>query len=585
MTVTSVGYGDFRPLSWLGKLLVVCTVAFTIIVIPAQTNQLLALMSIQSPYARASYTKKGKARHVIVCGHITAVNAKGFCEEFFHEDHGMADAHVVFLCPEVPNGQMELLVHSRSHQITYLQGSPLVEADLTRALATGCEAVILLCDNLRFDAQAEDSGTILRALAMRKYLFLNPGASEIPIILELRKPGSKHHFQTSAFGGSGKNSNIICMDEIRLNLIAKSCLCPGFSTMISNLVMSSSIELDEDFPNPWAIEYAEGCGLEIYRTVLSPKFRKMPFIKVAQLIYDDLQCTVFAIEVKAGNKSKIVINPAEYEIVQRNSHVFVLAGDQEAADKISEWGLDTKGKRRMGRERQKEADMSLHGITPRFSSAGTPNSLLKAISTRKIRDDFASVTSHVKNSMLGITRDMSMCSASIGDSDNNHTEYSNETLLNMKRKVQANSVPRAFMPLTCVFGPFQVISMYDNPVSLEECTRRDVQDMSGHVLLCGESSSMSHFIATLRPKHLAVQLPIVILRPEMTVYDWDSQCAFYKDVYYVQGYPQKPQDLVRAGVKTASRAVILSPSCKETNVRSRLSRFAVFEWLYMSEGR
>ena len=64
---------------------------------------------------------KGKVKHVLVCGHITANKARDFCQEFFHEDHGMSDAHIVFLCPELPDGQMEMLAHSRSHQITYLQ--------------------------------------------------------------------------------------------------------------------------------------------------------------------------------------------------------------------------------------------------------------------------------------------------------------------------------------------------------------------------------------------------------------------------------------------------------------------------------
>ena len=69
------------------------------------------------------------------------------------------------------------------------QGSALVEFDLARAEAVKCEAVILLCDNLCSGAQLEDSGTILRALAMSKYLNLQSGGSshKIPIIMELRQ--------------------------------------------------------------------------------------------------------------------------------------------------------------------------------------------------------------------------------------------------------------------------------------------------------------------------------------------------------------------------------------------------------------
>lgn len=33
---------------------------------------------------------------------------------------------------------------------------------------------------------------------------------------------------------------LLCIEELKLAILAKSCLCPGFSTLISNLVESSS---------------------------------------------------------------------------------------------------------------------------------------------------------------------------------------------------------------------------------------------------------------------------------------------------------------------------------------------------------
>lgn len=101
-----------------------------------------------------------------------------------------------------------------------------------------------------------------------------------------------------------------CMSEIKLHLIAKSCLIPGFCTLISNLTRSAISDVSCCLPHPiqtarfaigrlgscvdstsqpctefradvqvpsnadvWIKEYAMGTGYEIYRVPLSPYFR------------------------------------------------------------------------------------------------------------------------------------------------------------------------------------------------------------------------------------------------------------------------------------------------------------------------
>lgn len=48
-----------------------------------------------------------------------------------------------------------------------------------------------------------------------------------------------------------------------MNLMAKSCFAPGLISLISNLIASSSDQMD--FEEDWLTEYAEGMGHEIYR--------------------------------------------------------------------------------------------------------------------------------------------------------------------------------------------------------------------------------------------------------------------------------------------------------------------------------
>ena len=87
-----------------------------------------------------------------------------------------------------------------------------------------------------------------------------------------------------------------------------------------------------------------------------------------------------------------------------------------------------------------------------------------------------------------------------------------------------------------------------------------VEFLEGHVLVCGCPASMSIFVHTLRPRHIERSkiLPIVFLHPTPPAKAVWMQVALYPEVYLVLGSAHETRDLVRAGVLTVCRAVILS---------------------------
>ena len=93
---------------------------------------------------------------------------------------------------------------------------------------------------------------------------------------------------------------IIIIEEMKMNLISKSCFCPGLITLCSNLITSSN-DFNEETEERWLSEYLEGMSHEIYRVKLSVKMERKYFRDVARIIYKKTMAIVFAIEIKSSN--------------------------------------------------------------------------------------------------------------------------------------------------------------------------------------------------------------------------------------------------------------------------------------------
>jgi len=272
VTLSTVGYGDVVPETELGRLVVMILIMTTIVLIPQQTNELIRLMGMQSIYARAIYKANSEVPHIIVTGHVGVPALKNFCMELFHPDHGNQDKNAVILQQNVPSVEMESFFHNPQYELflTYLQGNPMLDKDLRRAVATRAKACVLLTNKYVSDSYSADHKNILTGLAIKKYVHHNTGENT-RLIMQLIKPESKTHFYSSL--NMKSNDQLIVVEEIKMNLLAKSCFSPGIISMLSNLIASAgdaAIEAESD-AKEWLKEYATGMGHEIYRTDLSYK--------------------------------------------------------------------------------------------------------------------------------------------------------------------------------------------------------------------------------------------------------------------------------------------------------------------------
>lgn len=91
-------------------------------------------------------------------------------------------------------------------------------------------------------------------------------------------------------------------------MLSKSCLCPGFVVLVTNLIKSSSNpsrELEakkEDSNFSWLYQYWNGKCFEIYRVPIPESYLGMRFSDIASDVYKDKDLLLFAIEVEVNDK-------------------------------------------------------------------------------------------------------------------------------------------------------------------------------------------------------------------------------------------------------------------------------------------
>ena len=144
----------------------------------------------------------------------------------------------------------------------------------------------------------------MQALSIKRFVYdMNKGGKDdefhnMKIVMQLIKPESKMLYKKS-LNLDSTYDQLIIVEEIKMNLLAKSCFAPGLIALISNLVSSVS-EPEEEFDENWLNEYTEGPGFEIYRVKIEEIdfLSCLTFSRVADIAHQCFGCVVFALEVE-----------------------------------------------------------------------------------------------------------------------------------------------------------------------------------------------------------------------------------------------------------------------------------------------
>lgn len=223
-----------------------------------------------------------------------------------------------------------------------------MEKDLKRCQAEKSICAVILANRLAKDKKMEDFSNIMKAFSIKKFhsIFWKENEENIRICIQLLRPETKEMCYSSLIDedeiNSG-NTQIICVEEIKLQLLSKSCLCPGITTIIASLITSKKPTIEENYDllsirqYNWIREYLNGIQQEIYFIKIKAELlHNMKFIDLVKVIYKVSGLVVIGIDVIIDDfKPLVCLNPSNYLIAPFDTYIYILADRQPDENELN----------------------------------------------------------------------------------------------------------------------------------------------------------------------------------------------------------------------------------------------------------
>merc|ERR1719313_735610 len=264
VTMLTVGYGDFKPFTFFGRLFAMLVIGVGVLIAGA-TQLALEKALREQRLGFGSYQNKVQGEmHVVVCGNPTPQVAVDFVREFYHPDRDAETLDIVFLVPDVEpirDEVKELMKESdyshSAERVFYMHGEVLTYGDLDRVDPNNAAAFFVFPNTLA-ENEAQDKKSLLETFHLRN---VAPQARVVTLLLNYN-PAYERQFKNDQM------VDVVCLEQLRLSLLGKSCLVPGFGVVILNLFQTFGAITEAEMPQ-WLQDYARGLEMELYADELS----------------------------------------------------------------------------------------------------------------------------------------------------------------------------------------------------------------------------------------------------------------------------------------------------------------------------
>ena len=249
VTISTVGYGDISPQTEAGRFFIIILIVLGLFLIGYLTPTISELLSTWSRYS-GSYIQLTDVKHVVVAGHITGESAGHFLRGFQHADWNDDYTKVLFLHPTEPDSVLKAILNKCTQSVGYFKGCVLNDEDMHRVNMDRASAAIILSPGYSRNPESDDESNLMRIISIKNAYCHVKIIAQVFQLQSLQQVLSLYHWDSS-------KDTIICKNKLKLGLMAQNCLCPGISTLLSNLVYPiSSSDLVAN--SSWQLEYCKG---------------------------------------------------------------------------------------------------------------------------------------------------------------------------------------------------------------------------------------------------------------------------------------------------------------------------------------
>lgn len=266
VTTTTVGYGDYYPVTAPGRAVGAVLMVLGIGVLGGFTAELAtSIMEHRSKRDRGIKRVK-KNGHVLVCGW----NETG--EDLVRNVLADRLRVSVVVLAELPSHPMP--AEGETGRVDFVHGGVDAQS-LDRACARDCCGAVILGDQDIEDMVGRDAKTLIGALKVKEY------APDIYVCIQLYDPQSLDHANVS------RADEVVVVGALSSGLLSRAVLDPGSSRAISSLVRTD-----------------EHC--EIYLIDLPPDWVGRSFGDMLPIAKETLDVLLVAVEAAGG---RLVVNP------------------------------------------------------------------------------------------------------------------------------------------------------------------------------------------------------------------------------------------------------------------------------------
>ena len=318
----------------------------------------------------------------------------------------------------------------------------------------------------------------MKAFSIVKYSNIIKSKYTSRVLLQLILPETKEIYYNSLLQNkeNERNIQIICLEEIKLQLLGKSCQCQGINTIIAMLITSKKpdVQMKDTYKfDVWMKEYLLGLENEIYCIKIKCELLfNLNFNDLVKIIYELTEFIVIGTDVIHQElKPFVCLNPYNYRFSPFDHLIYLIASRQPNEEEINDLLKEYLEKNKIG----------------------VIENNIELVKIKRLK----------KSYWANLDRNFKPIENSKDDNTNNNLIDDSDNISQLEHDLINNNNQENFL-----LSNYHTFISTIRPRTQKECENFDFEILDRHVIICGMSPNIKNLILPLRTRDKLNHFPI-----------------------------------------------------------------------------